>query len=78
VLTGVEQIDDQGVQAVNLTSGQEEHIACDLVVFQTGRSADPGPTGKGADLPVHRIGDCVTPRRISHALFDAQKAARTI
>ena len=81
VLTGVEQVDDQGVQVVNLTSGQEEHIACDLVVVQTGRLVNPVPATGAQKAPwpdLHRIGDCVTPRRISHALFEAQRAARSI
>jgi 2,4-dienoyl-CoA reductase (NADPH2) len=65
---------------VNLTSGQEEHIACDLVVIQTGRLVRvPAIGAQKAQWPdLHRIGDCVTPRRISHALFEAQRAARSI
>jgi hypothetical protein len=27
---------------------------------------------------VHAIGDCITPRRMSHAVFEAQRLARVI
>jgi 2,4-dienoyl-CoA reductase (NADPH2) len=78
VLCGAEATGEGGVQAVNLTSGQEEWIECDLAVFQTGRKVNAGPTAQSVAIPVHRIGDCVTPRRITQALFEAQRLARTI
>jgi 2,4-dienoyl-CoA reductase (NADPH2) len=78
VLCGVEATGQGGVQAVNLTSGQEEWVECDLAVFQTGRKVNAGPTAQSGATPLYRVGDCVTPRRITHALFEARRAARTI
>jgi 2,4-dienoyl-CoA reductase (NADPH2) len=76
VLTGLDETGDGGVTTVNLTSGEEEWLSCDLVVVQTARVVAPPP--KAGALPVHMIGDCITPRRITHALFEGQRLARTI
>lgn len=76
VLMAVETTGADGVTAVNLTSGAEAHIPADLLVVQTGRIVAPKPR-QGA-LPVHLIGDCVTPRRITHALFEGQRLARSL
>lgn len=64
------------VTAMNLASGEEDQIPADLLVLQTGRTAAP-KLPRGA-RPVHLIGDCVAPRRITHALFEGQRLARTI
>jgi len=48
---------------------------------QTGREPVPGPTAplrEAGILEVHLIGDCITPRRVSFAMFEAQRLARTI
>jgi 2,4-dienoyl-CoA reductase (NADPH2) len=60
-----------------LTSGDEKTIEADLVVVQTGRSpAGPAPAVFSArGLDVHTIGDCVAPRRLSQALFEAHRLA---
>ncbi|GEM_PF-5199562 len=42
---------------VNLTSGVQEHIACDLLVRQTGRRARKLDLGANADDRLHRTGD---------------------
>lgn len=76
VLTGLDETGDGGVTTVNLTSGEEEWLPCDLVVVQTGRVVAPAP--KAGARPVHLIGDCITPRRITHALFEGQRLARTL
>jgi 2,4-dienoyl-CoA reductase (NADPH2) len=76
VLMAVEATGAGVVTAVNLTSGAEHIIPADLLVVQTGRIVAPHPH-KGA-RPVHAIGDCVTPRRITHALFEAQRLARIL
>lgn len=66
-----------GADLVCLASGGEKTIAADLVVVQTGRSvAGPVPAAFSAcGLEVHTIGDCVAPRRLSQALFDAHRLA---
>jgi 2,4-dienoyl-CoA reductase (NADPH2) len=76
VLMAVQATGSDKVTAVNLTSGTENTISADLLVMQTGRIVAPKPH-KGT-LPVHAIGDCVTPRRITHALFEGQRLARIL
>jgi len=60
-----------------VTSGAEWSIATDLLVVQTGRStAGPGPAVfSDRGLEVHTIGDCIAPRRLSQALFEAHRLA---
>ena len=69
--------DDGVATLIDLTSGAEQAITADLVVVQTGRTvAGPAPTDfTRQDLEVHRIGDCVAPRRLSQALFEAHRLA---
>ena len=76
VLMAVDATAPGVVTAMNLASGEDEQIPADLLVLQTGRTAAP-KLPRGA-RPVHLIGDCVTPRRITHALFEGQRLARTI
>jgi 2,4-dienoyl-CoA reductase (NADPH2) len=81
VLTSLDSIDPAGARLVNLTSGQETLVPCGLVVIQTGRVSVPGPVSalkNGGIDDVHVVGDCITPRRVSFAIFEAHMAARTI
>lgn len=81
VLSSLAGLEDGDLRRLDLTSGAEEPVRADLVVLQTGRIAAPLTlAGSWLDRSgdVHFIGDCLTPRRISHALFEAQRAARTI
>jgi 2,4-dienoyl-CoA reductase (NADPH2) len=71
-----------GVATVLPMGGDEpEQLECDLVVMQTGRAAVPGPAQAlrdGGLAEVYSIGDCTAPRRMSHAVFEAQRLARVI
>jgi 2,4-dienoyl-CoA reductase (NADPH2) len=80
VLTVLSDVVDGAAHLMNVTSGAEEVAACELVVVQTGRIPVPGPTHnlKMTGMEVHMIGDCVTPRRMSHAVFEAQRLARSL
>lgn len=81
VLTSLEEVAPGRVHLQPLVSGEIEELACDLLVIQTGRSPVPGPVRalRAAGIAeVHTIGDCITPRRMSHAVFEAQRLARTI
>jgi 2,4-dienoyl-CoA reductase (NADPH2) len=81
VLTSLEGVSPGRVRLQPLVSGQTEELACDLLVVQTGRSPVPGPVQalrEAGIAEVHRIGDCITPRRMSHAVFEAQRLARVI
>jgi len=81
VLTTLESVVPGRVRLQPIVSGQTEELPCDLLVVQTGRSPVPGPARalRAAGMAeVHCIGDCITPRRMSHAVFEAQRLARVI
>jgi 2,4-dienoyl-CoA reductase (NADPH2) len=80
VLTVLSDVVNGAAHLMNATSGQEEIVPCDLVVVQTGRApvAKLATTLKDAGMELHMIGDCVTPRRMSHAVFEAQRLARSL
>jgi 2,4-dienoyl-CoA reductase (NADPH2) len=77
VLSELLQAGERVANLMSLTSGAERTIAADLVVVQTGRSvAGPRPAVfSDRGLEVHSIGDCVAPRRLSQALFEAHRLA---
>ncbi len=68
---------DGSARLADIASGLETEIACDLVVVQTGREpvAIDATRFAAAGLSIHRIGDCVAPRRVSNALFEARLVA---
>jgi len=81
VLTALEEVTPQGARLVNLASSEEWLEPCALVVVQTGRAPVAGPTASlvaGGIADVHEIGDCLTPRRMSFAVFEGQRVARAI
>lgn len=80
VLTQLFEFESGKAQLANLTSGEIEELACDLVVMQTGRSPVTGLYAELglAGMEAYEIGDCVTPRRVSYALFEASKLARSL
>jgi 2,4-dienoyl-CoA reductase (NADPH2) len=77
VLTTLYDVRNDGAHLVNITSGEEEVLPCGLIVVQTGR--DPvtqlAEKFQSSDMEFHTIGDCVTPRRMSHAVFEAHRLA---
>ena len=77
MLTTLFEVADDGAHLMNVTSGEEELVACGLVVVQTGRSpiADLAAKFESSSLEWHSIGDCVTPRRMSHAVYEAHRLA---
>jgi 2,4-dienoyl-CoA reductase (NADPH2) len=81
VLSSLDSVRPGFVRLLPLVSGQVEELACDLLVVQTGRAPVPGPARalrEAGIREVHSIGDCVTPRRMSQAVFEAQRLARVI
>lgn len=80
VLTVLAGVGPGAARLMNATSGDEEEIACDLVVVQTGRSSRSGLARalRQAGIEAHAVGDCVAPRRVSHALFEGQRLARRL
>jgi 2,4-dienoyl-CoA reductase (NADPH2) len=80
VLSVLGEVTNGSAHLVNVTSGEEEVIPCGLVVVQTGRMpvSAPAASFKETGMEVHMIGDCVTPRRMSHAVFEAQRLGRSL
>jgi 2,4-dienoyl-CoA reductase (NADPH2) len=80
VLSVLSEVTKGAAHLTNATSGEEEVISCGLIVVQTGRMPVVGlaerlkPTG----MELHMIGDCVTPRRMSHAVFEGHQLARSL
>ncbi len=80
VLTTLYEVDSDGAHLVDVTSGEEDIVDCGLVVLQTGRSPVTALTEKlrQTDIEYHMIGDCITPRRVSHAVFEAHRLAGSL
>jgi 2,4-dienoyl-CoA reductase (NADPH2) len=81
VLSTLEAVAPGKAMVMPLGGDEAEELDCDLVVLQTGRAAVAGPAQAlrdGGMAEVHSIGDCTAPRRMSHALFEAQRLARVI
>ena len=79
VLTQLFGVENGVAQLVDMASGEIEELACDLIVVQTGREARLVPDWtEGAGVRVHHIGDCVTPRRMANAVFEAQRLGMSI
>jgi len=80
VLTTLYEVASDGAHLVNVTNGEEEVMECGLVVVQTGRRAVTTLADKfqDASMEFHMIGDCVTPRRMSHAVLEAHHLAGTL
>ena len=79
ILTQLFAVEDTTAQLVDMVSGTFEDVSADLIVVQTGREplqlADEASFG-GAKI--HRIGDCVAPRRMANAVFDGQRLGMAI
>jgi 2,4-dienoyl-CoA reductase (NADPH2) len=78
LLTAAHRSSDAAVTFTNLASGEDETVPCDLLVVQTGRAVNPNPLAGLEGVPVMQIGDCVAPRRISHAILEGNKAGRAL
>ncbi len=74
-------IDGNAVGIFNLYTGAAETIAgVDTVVLATGPVANDGLylALKGQVERVHRIGDCLAPRKLDHAIYEGELAGREL
>lgn len=79
VLTQLFEVEQGRAQLIDMASGTVEELACDLIVVQTGREARPLPDWPCSQgTRIHSIGDCVTPRRMANAVFEAQRLGQSI
>jgi mycofactocin system FadH/OYE family oxidoreductase 2 len=78
--TAVTEIGAGRVKTRHLLSQKEGEIACDAVVLAVGAAADDGLyrslQGKVAEL--HRVGDCVAPRRMENAIYEGARVGRIV
>jgi len=68
------------VTAVNLYTGEESVLEADAVVLATSPAPDDGLYFelKKAGRAVHRVGDCVAPRKLDHAIYEGYLAGREL
>jgi mycofactocin system FadH/OYE family oxidoreductase 2 len=74
-------IEDQTVSIFNLYTGAAETIeGIDTVVLATGPKANDELyfALKGKVENLHRIGDCVAPRKLDHAIYEGELAGREL
>jgi pyruvate/2-oxoglutarate dehydrogenase complex dihydrolipoamide dehydrogenase (E3) component len=74
-------IEEDSVSVVNLYSGTAETLTgVDTVVLATGPKANDGLyfALKGEVENLHRIGDCVAPRKLDHAIYEGYLAGREL
>ena len=76
----VSEIEGGVVRTFNLYSGQEGSLEADTVVLAYGPKANDGLylELKGKLPELHRIGDCVAPRKIDHAIYEGYLAGREL
>lgn len=75
------RIDETTVSIFNLYTGQKAEIGdVDTVVLATTPHADDALYHelRAADHPVHRVGDCVAPRKLDHAIYEGFVGGREL
>jgi NADPH-dependent 2,4-dienoyl-CoA reductase/sulfur reductase-like enzyme len=74
-------VEGDTVRVVNLYTGRETVLAgVDCVVLATGPKADDDLyfALKGTAENLHRIGDCLAPRKLDHAIYEGELAGREL
>jgi pyruvate/2-oxoglutarate dehydrogenase complex dihydrolipoamide dehydrogenase (E3) component len=73
-------VDGDRVTIFNLYTGSEETIDTDSVVLATGPKANDELylALRGRVPNLHRIGDCVAPRKLDHAIYEGELAGREL
>ena len=71
-------VESGSVSVYNLFTGAAEELAAETVVLATGREAEDGLYRALKGTRVHRIGDCVAPRTLDHAIYDGELAGREL
>jgi 2,4-dienoyl-CoA reductase (NADPH2) len=76
---GAEGRDDGGIvlQLLHHPTGQQQQRRCDWVVCATHQQPEDQlwQALRGAPFPVHRVGDCLTPRRAHAAVVEGHRVA---
>lgn len=76
VLSVLTEVRAGSIELTNVTTGAAEWLTTELVVIQTGRkvAASPAPAFRAAGIETIEIGDCVSPRRMSNAVYEGYSA----
>jgi 2,4-dienoyl-CoA reductase (NADPH2) len=74
----VTAVDGTTVRLADAVTGEPAETEADLVVVRTGQSPEDGLLGEldGAVPALVAVGDCAAPRRLSHAVLEANIALR--
>lgn len=70
-----------GVRAVAVVGGAPRHLPADVLVWNAGRRVQDDLYRLGrrrTDLPMHVVGDAVSPRRIGHAILEGYRAGAAV
>lgn len=73
--------DGDGVRAVAVVGGAARHLPADVLVWNAGRRVQDDLYRLGrrrTDLPMHVVGDAVSPRRIGHAILEGYRAGAAV
>jgi 2,4-dienoyl-CoA reductase (NADPH2) len=78
--TQLEAVDAAGATLLHTLSGKRTHEPADTVVVHAGQQAEDALVRDlvAATFPVHAIGDCVAPRLLTQAIYEAGEAARRL
>jgi 2,4-dienoyl-CoA reductase-like NADH-dependent reductase (Old Yellow Enzyme family) len=70
--TWAKQLNEGSVETYNLYTHETDTLACDHVVFVGARQANQKLYQDlvSSELRVHRVGDCLAPRRLDHAIYE--------
>lgn len=70
----------RNIRIRNVLNGEEIAVEANLLVMDAGRRQEDHLVKElmGTTVEMHSIGDCVSPRRISNAIFEGHKVARKI
>jgi mycofactocin system FadH/OYE family oxidoreductase 2 len=73
-------IEGNGVSIFNLYTSAAESLDADTVVLVTGQKANDELyfALKGTVSDLHRIGDCLAPRKLDHAIYEGELAGREL
>lgn len=80
-LSAVEAIERSAVRFVDTSTGDERRIDdVDAVVLSLGSDTNDALFRelRGSGIELHRIGDCVAPRGVEHAVFEGHRLARRL
>jgi len=78
--TWASAIDGARVRVFNLYTGATDVLEVDTVVLATGQKANDALylALKGRVENLHRIGDCLAPRKLDHAIYEGELAGREL